>query len=409
MSSVIDDRSDALGVRGRRGVALPLVLGVLLALGFIGAAAVAVSRTDSGISRLVVSTTRADAAATAGLEHGIAAFVSEGADGAGWPVTGTLDGFTYTVTVARDSYDYNGDDVVEPVSWNGSSYNEEGHGQAVWELTSIARDGLIRASQRLRISSHMVSAEPKAALTTNASSELRGNITVSGLNHDIHGNVIDEDDTSYAGACDENKPAVVVTDSDESVDIRGSVDTEGNAIFAGDDYVSHDGSVVPHTPEEALGLEEGALDYLIQDAGSYSPPDTIGGIEYIDGDYGSNGAGSSNVDGSGILIVHNPKFDPREHDPNDPLYDPVKANDPEYAPANLGNINGGTFRGIVIADKIDKIDGQIDIIGSVVALTEIDVTKIGTGTARILYSCTAIDQVANHIVVGVDRLSWVAD
>jgi len=409
VSTMPMNRRYAPGVRGRRGVALPLVLAILLAMGFIGAAAVAVSRTDSGVSRLVVSTTRGDAAATAGVEHGAAVFLTQGPTGAGWPVTGALDGFTYTVTAVRDSYDYDADSVAGPVSWDGTNYNEDGNGNAVWELTAVATDGPIRASQSLRISSQTATGQAQAALSTNASSQLRGNITISGLNHDIAGNVIDASDTSFTGACNENKPAVVLTDDDEDVDVKGSVDTEGNDLFSGDDYIVHDDSVVLHTPEQALGLEEGALDPLIQEAATYTPPDTISGIEYVNGDYGSGGAGDNHVNGTGVLIVHNPKFNPREHDPDDPLYDPAKASDPEFAPANLGNINGGTFRGIIVADKIDKINGNIDIIGSVISLTEIDVTKVGAGTAQILYSCAAIEQAANDLVIGVDRLTWVAN
>lgn len=404
-----DHTADARGVWNRRGVALPLVLAILLAMGFIGAAAVAVSRTDSGVSRLVVSTTRADAAATAGIEHGAAMFLIEGPTGPSWPVTGNLDGFTYTVTAVRDSYDYNGDDLAGPVSWDGITYHEDGTGDAVWEVTSRAENDAIRAVQRLRISSRTAVAQPESALVTNSSSQLMGSITVSGLNHDTDGNVIDADDLTFTGACEENKPAVVVTDLDDIVDIQGSVDTEGNELFAALDYIVHDETVDIHTPEDALGLDPGALDHLIQDADTYTPPETISGVEYVDGDYGSGAAGGNDVNGSGVLIVHNPKFDPREHDPDDPLYDPAKASDPEYAPANLGNINDGTFRGIIIADRIDKIDGNIDIIGSVISLTEIDVTKVGAGTARILYSCEAIEQAANKIVAVIDRLTWVAD
>lgn len=410
MSDVIDTGTSSEASREPRGVALPLVLGVLVAMGFIGAAALAVSRADSGVVRTVVSTTQADAAATAGIEHGVAVFIAEGPTGGSWPVTGSLDGFNYTVTAVRDSYDYNADGTVGPVWWDGTSYNEDGTtGDDVWELTSVAQDAAITASQRMRLSSMSLVVDPKAGLVTSSSIDLRGNITVSGLNHDINGNVIDADDESYTGRCEENKPAVVMSDADDEADIKGTVDTEGNEIFSDDDYVLHDEGVVIRSPEDALGLDPGDLDHLVQDADSYTPPDTIAGMVYVDGDYGSTGAGGSDVSGTGILIVHNPKFNPREHDPDDELYDPAKASDPEYAPANLGNINGGTFRGVIIADKIDKIDGDIDIIGSVISLTEIDVTKVGAGTARILYSCTSIEKAANSVVVGIDRLSWIAD
>ena len=124
---------------------------------------------------------------------------------------------------------------------------------------------------------------------------------------------------------------------------------------------------------------------------------------------GAGEAGGNVVNGTGILIVHNPLYNPREHDPADPLYDAAKVSDPRYAPANLGNINGGTFHGLIIADKIDKINGTIDVIGSVVSLSEIDVTIVGAGTARVLYSCSALTQAANSSPLPPARLAWSAD
>jgi hypothetical protein len=148
----------------------------------------------------------------------------------------------------------------------------------------------------------------------------------------------------------------------------------------------------------------------VQDGDTYVAPDTIGGLVYVNGDYGSGAAGGNKVDGTGILIVHNPLYNPREHDPADPLYNAAKASNPSvYGPANLGNINGGTFRGLIIADKIDKINGNIDIFGAIVSLTEIDVAKIGAGTAEIKYSCAALQQVGNSIPVPPTRLSWMAN
>ena len=71
-----------------------------------------------------------------------------------------------------------------------------------------------------------------------------------------------------------------------------------------------------------------------------------------------------------------------EHDPAHPLYNASRASDPAYAPANLGNINGGTFHGIIIADKIDKIDGNLTVLGAVISLSNVDATKVGAGTAN---------------------------
>ena len=49
------------------------------------------------------------------------------------------------------------------------------------------------------------------------------------------------------------------------------------------------------------------------------------------------------------------------------------------------------------------------VIGAVVSLSEIDVTILGAGTARILYSCSALQEAANSSPLPPVRLSWSAD
>ena len=202
-----------------------------------------------------------------------------------------------------------------------------------------------------------------------------------------------------------------MTDSTNVVDANGSVNLDGHSDYASGDppYTNTDEGIIYVTPEDVLGLEPGDLDSAAQDAATYVAPDTLSGLVYVNGDYGAGEAGGNVVNGTGILIVHNPLYNPREHDPADPLYDAAKVSDPRYAPANLGNINGGTFHGLIIADKIDKINGTIDVIGSVVSLSEIDVTIVGAGTARVLYSCSALTQAANSSPLPPARLAWSAD
>jgi len=85
------------------------------------------------------------------------------------------------------------------------------------------------------------------------------------------------------------------------------------------------------------------------------------GILYVDGNYEMPPDGST-----GILIVHNATVN-----------------------ANLGNFDGGTFKGVIIADKINKINGNAQIIGSIFAFGSaangVTVDDI-TGTPTIKYS-----------------------
>jgi hypothetical protein len=206
----------------------------------------------------------------------------------------------------------------------------------------------------------------------------------------------------------------MLTDMADSVDVLNAKKKTGptrlgNETFAPDDYVEKDSTIVYITPEQILGLDEGDLGRIIQDSDSYQLPDSIVGLVYVDGDYGSKAIDGTNyVNGTGMLVVHNPLYDPREHDPDHPMYNPSRASDPAYAPANLGNINGGTFHGIIIADKIDKIDGNLTVLGAIIALSNVDATKVGAGTANILYSCQAIQAAGSSLLPAI-RISWKAE
>jgi type II secretory pathway pseudopilin PulG len=391
----------------RRGFALIAVLVVMVVLGLIGGAALKLTAGDQKVTRLFSDANQADAAAAAGLEHAIAVFQASGA----FPVTSTINGYSYTVTDSVDVFDYDGNSVADTVYLaSDGTFNEAGNGHIVHVLQSTATKGSFKAVQRIRVSKRTLSIQAPAALTSNSTSQLSGNITIDGRNHTINGTL--DSDNGHTGACDENKPSVTVTDSTKFVQKKSAaVSLNGHSDYAGNTpaYTNKDETVVYVTPEDVLGLDAGDLDSAAQDAASYVAPDTLSGLVYVNGDYGSGAAGGNNVTGSGILIVHNPLYNPREHDPADPLYDSAKASDARYAPANLGNINGGTFHGLIIADKIDKINGNIDIIGAVVSLSEIDITLIGAGTAEILYSCSALTQAANSSPLPPARLAWSAD
>lgn len=399
-------RSD-LHRRDPNGFALIAVIIAMVVLGLIGGAALKLTAGDQRVTRLFADANQADDAAAAGMERAVAVFQAGGA----FPVGPfTINGYSYTVNKTADIYDIDGNSAADTVRLaDDGTLNDSGNGEIVWVLESTATKGAFKAVQRIRVARRTMSVSAPAALTSNSSSNLSGNITIDGRNHDLNGTL--NSNNGNTGACNENKPAVTLTDSIENVVAQGSVALNGHTDYATGSpaYTTKDESIVYVTPEHVLGLEDGDLDAVIQDASTYVAADTIAGLVYVDGDYGSGAAGGNNVTGTGILIVHNPLYNPREHDPGDAMYDSAKASDPAYAPANLGNINGGTFHGLIIADKIERINGNIDIIGAVVSLSEIDITLVGTGTAEILYSCTALQQAGNSSALPPTRLSWSAD
>ena len=396
------------------GFAVVAVLIVVIVLGLIGGAALSLTTGDARVTQLFSRSGEVDAAATAGLEHGAAQF--EGVGLGGFPLNGSINGYDYVVNIWADTFDYNGDSVRDTVYLAGDgTFNEDGNGRTVYVLESTSTRGSYRAVQRMRVARlTLTPAVPHGALSSNSSIQLTGDIIVDGRNHTIAGAIIDSVDTSYNKVCDENKPAIMLTDMADTTDVKNAKKESGptrrgNETFAPNQYVENDSTIVYITPEQILGLDEGDLDRIVQDAGSYQVPDSIVGLVYVDGDYGSKAIdGTNHVNGTGMLVVHNPLYDPREHDPNHALYNPSRASDPAYAPANLGNINGGTFHGIIIADKIDKIDGNLTVLGAIIALSNVDATKVGAGTANILYSCQAIQAAGNSLLPAI-RLSWKAE
>ena len=391
-------RAQTAGPPGRAGFALPAVLVLLVALSLVGSAAAILTSTEVRVAGLYTLSNRASAAANAGLEHAVAHFGVSGSDD-GWPVAGSIGGYDYSVAITRDSFDFGAGQL--PVSWSVTvGYNTDGDGQAVWVMSSLATRGPYQATQGLRLSVRGGTLQASAPFTSSSSLRVRGNVTISGV------------DASEDDSCGGDKPAIVLSDPDDDVDSRGSVDFEGDDAYADSvpPYVAHDVATMFNTPEEVLGLDPRALDVHQQTGSEFDAdsPDTLSGITYVTDDFGSNGAGSSDIDGSGVLIVHNPLYDPREHDPSHPLYDPVKAADPQYAPATLGDINKGTFNGIIIADRIDKLTGTTQIFGSVVMLRRVDDgSNVATGQALIQYSCTAI-RTSTGGLGGPRRLAWSA-
>ncbi|MGH7557954.1 MAG: hypothetical protein ACREMD_09330 [Gemmatimonadota bacterium] len=394
-------------LRSRSGFVLPAVLVILIALGLIGGASALLTSTEVRVAGLTGLGHRASAAAAAGIEHAVAHFGAEG-DAAGWPVQGEIDGFDYSVTIGPDSFDF-GDGRV-PVSWSADAgTNGNGEGQPVWVLVSRAERGAYRASQTLRLTAGGLEIRTDAAITASGSFRLRGNVTVSGVNVDEDGQPVDPDDDATSGACQENKAAFVAEDGD-SVDPQGSVDLDGNPAYAGNDppYVVGDLEAGPVTPEEVLGLPDGWLDPYQTTPAEFAadPIVPLADIVYVTGDFGTGGGSGPKLNGSGILIVHNPLFDPREHDPQHPLYDPAKVADPSYRPATLGNVTGGTFHGLIIADRMDKLTGQAEVYGSVVTLSRTHESSMA-GKALIQYSCAAV-QTASRTVLLPRRLAWVS-
>ncbi len=205
---------------------------------------------------------------------------------------------------------------------------------------------------------------------------------IDGRNYDCDGNNPASDSnflaaTSPTGAAgiSINKPQNLQCDSGTGVTNCGG--TSGTffpdslypieaLLLRGNPYVTTTQLVALHEFLETKKLSSVQANTLWPKTG---PP--FHGILYVDGDYAMPPDGST-----GILIVHH--RDGSGHDV-----------------ATLGNFNGGTFKGLIIADKINKINGNTEIIGAIFgfgnAADGVTVDDV-TGTPNIKYSKCALDK-----------------
>jgi hypothetical protein len=215
----------------------------------------------------------------------------------------------------------------------------------------------------------------QAAVTTRGPTTVSGNITVDGNDWNAAGTAV-----VGTGVYGVKSSGIVSVDGSCQVGGRGTPPTTAPTL----NEIDHQcGSTeVPSTPEEALGLPPGALDPYKTDV---VPTFPFSGIYYYTGTtiIQPHFSGSS-----GILIVHNDTYT-----------------------GSLKNLKE-TFTGIIIADKIDHVNGGAKIVGALITLSPtVDGNALGIGDSDILYSSEVINGLVstfNNIVTDttVDVVSW---
>jgi hypothetical protein len=228
-------------------------------------------------------------------------------------------------------------------------------------------------------------APTRGAVTARSSVAVSGSIEIDGREHDTACGLISGATGTYA------------------VSAGGSVTVDGNAKVGGNgaDLIKkqvYDVNTTLHqkvaeenvaidpvkygSPEAFLGVPAGSLDAYKFSSGSI--PANFHGIRYDTASY--VGPLDLGPDASGILIVHNGS-----------------------QTAKL-KINGGTFRGLIICDEMDKINGTVTIRGAVVVLKGTAITFEGLGNASICYSSAILthlnDFCGNQIRNSVKEVSW---
>lgn len=215
----------------------------------------------------------------------------------------------------------------------------------------------------------------RGALTARSRITVKGNIEIDGRDYDTNNVMIG---TGLYGVSTCN---LLFLEGSATVGGNGIVPASKSSFETIRSSVSQENASVDpmfFSPEAFLGLPAGALDEF--KVTKLTTP--FNGIVYLSADYvGPVHFGSS----SGILIVHNP-----------------------YKDAEL-QITNGTFKGLIITDKMAKINGNALILGGVVTLCEGEVSTFGTGTALIRFSSQVLsnlEKYCENIKKKIEQVSW---
>lgn len=232
---------------------------------------------------------------------------------------------------------------------------------------------------RLRYESYRP-VQVRASITANTEVDISGTITIDGRDHDEFGNLIPSSGTFGISTTSE-------FEQHGSAQVGGTTDST--------DYVPSDPanpSIIeesaawpngfPDTPDKIMGGDsagypEGTLKSIAQsgfngsqyvtDPSSLTFP--LSGVTYVEIGWGQTWQSMDFGNSSGILVVHNSSTN-----------------------SVIKTLNSGTFKGLLIADDVDKI--HCDILGAVVVLTSSPPSGnvIGNGNGSVKYSSALVSQ-----------------
>lgn len=237
-----------------------------------------------------------------------------------------------------------------------------------------------------------IPATVKAAITTNNPVETKGTIYVDGREHDINGNLIANSGTLaiWTTSAYSQGGSSTISGTLSEVDYGPYGKNSPGRENAYDATQVWPGGY-PNDPDSILGgtangFPSGTLKSVAQagtngsqyvtSPASLSYP--LSGVTYIELPTTTSGNQNewinANVNGSGILIIHNSATN-----------------------ATIKNINSGTFKGLIIADDIVHI--HTTIIGAIIGITSSPSSGncIGNGSGIVKYSSEAISQATSTV------------
>jgi hypothetical protein len=230
----------------------------------------------------------------------------------------------------------------------------------------------------------------RGGITANSTVRTLGSLIIDGRDHDLSGELVAGDGTMGVSTT-------------QTFDQGGS--STGGGTAGGVDYAPADPANpaiieenavydFPASPDSVFGYASGTLKAMAQsgaNGGQYvtNPGDLtfpLSGVTYVELASGETWQSMDFGASTGVLVVHN-----------------------SAGNAVIKNLNSGTFKGLIIADDIEKI--HLDIIGAVISLTTSPSGNcIGNGSGQLLYSRAALIQAASVAAGGgggVTVLSWL--
>jgi type II secretory pathway pseudopilin PulG len=222
----------------------------------------------------------------------------------------------------------------------------------------------------------------RAAVTARSSVSTSGNMTIDGRDWDSTGASVVGSGVFGISTC-----RTFSEGGSSAVGGKGAAPpNKGSAAGSVQQYA--DSTNFPRTPEEVLGLQPGALNQYVVNT---LPPMPFRGIVYLNTNGSVSLTGNGLSGSSGILIVHD------------------SSNHSGTGTAAMDIVHGN-FKGIIIADKINKLNSNDNILGAIVVLSSNAGDNLfGNGTVNIRYSSQVLNNLSKYttgLSYSIDVISW---
>jgi hypothetical protein len=216
----------------------------------------------------------------------------------------------------------------------------------------------------------------KAVVTSRRSDTITGNIQIDGRDWDSTNG-----DTIGPGVmgiytCD----SFTVASGSSAIGGLGVAPPSPKGVAPGSVQIRADTATFPRNPESVVGVDSGALDKY-----RTLPPASVfytgtENVVYWD----SCPQATISLSGAGVIICHNVNYS-----------------------AVLRNVHG-SFKGIIIADRIDKVNANMNFLGAIFTLSRIPSGNVlGNGTPKIRYCSQIVKRELKKVSpLTVDIVSW---